>query len=69
MVCTLPSFRPALESEIRSWIAYRQNLTPKGRPIFDQLMNLARAQSDTRVHNGVDYESNFNLKLNSAILG
>ncbi|MHA1675423.1 MAG: hypothetical protein ACTSYI_17565 [Promethearchaeota archaeon] len=39
---TLPPFRPALESEIRSWNLYRQGLTPKERLIFDQLLKFAR---------------------------
>ncbi|MHA1672002.1 MAG: hypothetical protein ACTSYI_00110 [Promethearchaeota archaeon] len=43
---TLPSFRPALESEINSWLTYRQGLKAKERPILDQLMNFARARSD-----------------------
>lgn len=43
---TLPSFRPALEFEIRSWTAYRQGLSAKERLVFDQLMNFARARSD-----------------------
>ncbi|MHA1674856.1 MAG: hypothetical protein ACTSYI_14670 [Promethearchaeota archaeon] len=43
---TLLPFRPALESEIRSWNKYRQGLQPKERKIFDDLMNFARARSD-----------------------
>ena len=43
---TLPPFRPALVSKIRSWTANRQGLSPKDRPVFDQLMNFASARAD-----------------------
>ena len=43
---TVPSFRPALESEIESWKDFKRALRPKDQKIFDRLMNYARIHAD-----------------------
>ena len=44
---TLLPFRPALESEINSWVEYRRGLRPEDRPLFDILINYARQHADS----------------------
>ena len=43
---TVPSFRPALESEIESWKDYKRALRPEDQNIFDKLMIVARSHAD-----------------------
>lgn len=43
---TVPSFRPALESEIESWKEFKRALRPEDQKLFDQLMNFARIHAD-----------------------
>ncbi|MHA1339321.1 MAG: hypothetical protein ACTSRZ_03540 [Promethearchaeota archaeon] len=43
---TIPSFRPALENEIKSWEDFRRGLKPDEKIIFDNLMNYARIHAD-----------------------
>jgi hypothetical protein len=43
---TVPSFRPALESEIESWKDFKRALRPNDQRIFDRLMNYARIHAD-----------------------
>ncbi|MFX1390717.1 MAG: hypothetical protein ACFE9Z_11685 [Promethearchaeota archaeon] len=43
---TVPSFRPALESEIESWKSFKRALRSEEQKIFDKLMNFARIHAD-----------------------
>ena len=43
---TVPSFRPALESEIESWKEFKRALRPEDQKVFDRLMNFARIHAD-----------------------
>ena len=44
---TVPSFRPALEHEIKSWKDFKRALRPEEQRIFNKLMNYARIHSDS----------------------
>ncbi len=43
---TLPSFRIALDQEIKSWTNYRRGLRIEDREYFDNVMRYARIHSD-----------------------
>ncbi|WP_371806193.1 hypothetical protein [Candidatus Lokiarchaeum ossiferum] len=43
---TLPSFRPALDMEIQSWINFKRGLHLEDRPLFDQIMRYAKMHGD-----------------------
>ena len=43
---TLPSFRIALDQEIKSWTNYRRGLRIEDREYFDNVMRYARMHSD-----------------------
>ncbi|HDZ19552.1 hypothetical protein LCGC14_1169070 [marine sediment metagenome] len=43
---TVPSFRPALEHEIKSWKDFKRALRPEEQRIFNKLMNYARIHAD-----------------------
>lgn len=43
---TVPSFRPALEHEIKSWKDFKRALRAEEQKIFNKLMNYARIHAD-----------------------
>ncbi|MHA1727326.1 MAG: hypothetical protein ACTSWY_01180 [Promethearchaeota archaeon] len=43
---TVPAFRPALESELKTWDAYKRGLRSNDREIFNKLMGYTRIHAD-----------------------
>ncbi|MHA1821687.1 MAG: hypothetical protein ACTSU2_02330 [Promethearchaeota archaeon] len=43
---TVPSFRPALEEEIKSWDDYKRGLRTEDKIVFDEIMNYSRSHAD-----------------------